>query len=55
MSYVFPPPPLVPLVLSTFLAEDVTGQFILLVAGFWLLWFNSLLEDITCQCPVIKG
>ena len=27
MSYVFPPPVLGPLVLSTFLAEYVTGQF----------------------------
>ena len=38
MSYVFPPPASVPLVLSKFLAEHIAGQFKLLtlVAPCWV-------------------
>ena len=61
MSYVFPPPPLVPLILSTFLIKHVTDQFRLLIldAPCWmevpcLLTVLNMLEDIPHQCPIIK-
>ena len=38
VSYVFPPPALVPMVLSKFMAEHMTGQFrlLMLVAPCWM-------------------
>ena len=61
VSYLFPPPALVSLVLSTFLTERVTGQFILLIfvvpgckEASWLLTVLNMLADIPCQCPIIK-
>ena len=57
----FLPPSLVPLVLSTFLAEHVKGQFrqLILVAPCWMeaLWLPSVLSmlaDIPQWCPIIK-
>ena len=61
VSYVFPPPALVPLVLSKFLAEHVNGQLrhLILVAPCWMEapWLPtalSMLADIPQQCPIIK-
>ena len=61
VSYVFPPPALVPLVLSKFLAEHVNGQLkhLLLVAPCWMEapWLSTilnLLADVPQQCPIIK-
>ena len=61
VSYVFPPPALVPLVLSKFLAEHVNGQLrhLILVAPCWMEvpWLPtalSMLADIPWQCPIIK-
>ena len=61
VSYVFPPPGLVLLVLSIFLAEHVTGQFRFLnvVAPCWneahhLPTILHMLEDIPHWCPVIR-
>ena len=61
VSYVFPPPALVPLVLAKFLAEHANGQLrhLLLVAPCWMEapWLPtvlSMLEDIPQQCPIIK-
>ena len=61
VSYVFPPPALVPLVLSKFLAEHVNGQLrlLLLVAPCWMEapWLPtvlSMLADVPWQCPIIK-
>ena len=61
ISYVFPPPALVPLVLSKFLAEHVNGQLrhLILVAPCWMEapWLPtalSMLADIPRQCPIIK-
>ena len=61
VSYVFPHPTLVPLVLSKFLAEHVTGQFrpLILVApcwreASWLPTVPSMLVDIPCCCPIVK-
>ena len=61
VSYVFPPPALVPLVLSKFLAEHVNSQLrhLLLVAPCWMEapWLPtalSMLADIPQQCPIIK-
>ena len=60
VSYVFPPPALVPLVLSKFLAEHVNGQLrhLLLVApcwmeAHWLPTVLSMLADVPRQCPII--
>ena len=60
VSYRFPPT-LVPLVLSKFLEEHVTGQFRLLslvapcwIKAFWLPTVLNMLEDIRHQCPIIK-
>ena len=61
MSYVFPPPALVPLVLSMYLAEHVTGQFILLSLVVpcsmeipWLPTVLNILEDMPHRFPIIK-
>ena len=61
VSYVFPPPALVPLVLSKFLAEHVSGQLrhlILVVPCWmeapWLPTFLNMLADVPWQCPIIK-
>ena len=61
VSYVFPPPALVPLVLSKFLAEHVNGQLrhlILVVPCWmeapWLLTILNMLADIPRQCPNVK-
>ena len=55
-SYVFPPPALIPLVLSIFLVEHVTSQFRLLILvascwmeGPWLPTVLSMVEDIPHQ------
>ena len=61
VSYVFPPPALVPLVLSMFLVEHVRGQLrhLILVASCWVEtpWLPAVLNmlaDIPLQCPIIK-
>ena len=61
VSYVFPPPTLVPLVLSKFLAEHVKGQIrlLILVAPCWMEapWLNtvlSMLADVPWWCPIMK-
>ena len=61
VSYVFPSPACVPLVLSKVLAECVTGQFRLLfvVAPCWMgaSWFPTvlnMLEDAPYGCPIIN-
>ena len=57
----FPPPALVPLVLSKFLAKHVKGQlrWLILVAlcgmeAPWLPTVLNMLADILWQCPIIK-
>ena len=61
VSYVFPPPALVPLVLSKFLAEHVNGQLrhLLLVAPCWMEapWLPTVLNmlaDVPWGCPLLK-
>ena len=61
VRYVFPPPTLVPLVLSKFLAEHVKGQLrclILLapccVEAPWLPTVLNILADVPQWCPIIK-
>ena len=61
VSYVFPALALVPLVLSKFLAEHVSGQLrhLLLVAPCWMEapWLPTVLNmlaDVPWQCPIIK-
>ena len=61
VSYVFPPPALVPLVLSKFLAECVKSQLIPLILmasccmeAPWLPTALNMLADIPQQCPIIK-
>ena len=61
VSYVFPSPALVPLVLSKFLEEHVKGQlrYLILVAPCWMEapWLPTvvnMLENIPWQCPIIK-
>ena len=61
VSYVFPPPALVPLVLSKFLEEQVNGQLrhLILVAPFWketpwLPTILNMLADVPQQCPFVK-
>ena len=61
VSYVFPPPALVPLVLSKFLAEHVNGQLrhLLLVVPCWMEapWLPTVLNmlaDVPQQCPLLK-
>ena len=60
MSYVFSPPALVPIVLSIFLAEHVTGEFILLIPvmtfwteASWLPKVFSMLKDISHEFSTI--
>ena len=62
VSYVFPPPALVPLVLSKFLAEHVKGQlrWLIVVALCWMEapWLPTVLKilaDIPWQCLLIQG
>ena len=62
VSYVFPPPALVPLVLSKFLVKHVTGQFRLLILVVpcwmeapWLPKVLSILEDILHECSIVKA
>ena len=61
ISYVFPPPALVPLVLSKFLAEHVNGQLrhLILVAPCWMEapWLPTVLNmlvDVPQWCPIVK-
>ena len=61
VSYVFPPPALVPLVLSKFLAEHVNGQLrhLLLMAPCWmeaprLPTILNMLADVPWWCPLVK-
>ena len=61
VSYMFPPPVLVPLVLSKFLAEHVKGQVrcLILVAPCWMEapWLPTVLNilaDVPQQCPIIN-
>ena len=61
VSYVFPSPALVPLVLYKFLAEHVKGQLrhLILVAPCWMEdpWLPTVLNmlaDIPHWCPIIK-
>ena len=60
LSYMFPPPALVPLVMSMFLMENVTGLFrlLILVMPCWkdAPWLPTVLSmlDISHQCPIIK-
>ena len=63
LSYVFPPPALVPLVLSKFLTEHVTGQCLRLLILVALMLDGGSLAfqsshhvslDIPQQCAVIK-
>ena len=61
VGYMFPPPALVPLVLSKFLAEHVKGQLrqLILVAPYWMEapWLPTVLNmlaDVPWQCPIIK-
>ena len=61
VGYVFPPPALVPLVLSKFLVEHVKGQlkWLILVALCWmeaplLPTVLNMLADVPQQCPIIK-
>ena len=60
-KYVFPPPTLVPLVLSKFLVEHVKGhrRQLILVAPCWMEapWLPTVLNilaDVPWQCPIIK-
>ena len=55
VSYVFPPPALVPLVLSKFLTECVTGQFrvLILVAPCWrFLGLSQFSKSWQTETPV---
>ena len=61
ISYVFPPPALVPLVLSKFLAEHVNSQLrhLILVAPCWMEapWLPTVLNmlvDVPQWCPIVK-
>ena len=61
VSYVFPPPALVPLVLSKFLVEHVKGQlrWLILVTPCWmeaplLPTVLNILADISWWCPIRK-
>ena len=60
-SYVFPPPTLVPLVLSKFVAEHVNSQLrhFILVAPCWMEapWLPTVLNmlvDVPWWCPIVK-
>ena len=57
----FPPPALVPLVLSKFLAEHLNSQLrhLILVAPCWMEapWVPTILNmlaDVPWQCPIVK-
>ena len=59
--YVFPPPALIPLVLSKFLAEHVKVQLGLLIwvapcwkEAPWLPTVLNMLADVPQWCPIIK-
>ena len=61
VSCMFPPPALVPLVLSKFLAEHANGQLrhLILVVPCWMgaPWLPTVLNmlaDIPQQCPIVK-
>ena len=61
VSYLFPPPALVPLVLLKFLAEDVNGElrWLILVAPCWMEapWLPevlNMLADVPGRCPIVK-
>ena len=61
VSYVFPPPALVPLVLSKFLAEHVNSQlrYLILVVPCWMEapWLPTVLNmlaDVPWQYPIVK-
>ena len=61
MNYVLPPAALVPLVLSNFLAEHVTGQFRLMILmepcwmeASWLPTVLDMSEDVPWHSPVVK-
>ena len=61
VSYVFPPTALTPIVLSKFLLEHITCQFILLILvapcwmeAPWLPTVLNMLEDVPWHCPLIK-
>ena len=61
MSYVFPPPALIPLVLSKFILEHVTNQFRLPIPvaqcwmeASWLLSVLNMWDDNLYWCPIIK-
>ena len=61
VSYLFPPPYLLPLVLSKFLAEHVNGQLrhLILVASCWMEapWLSivlNILADVPWWCPIMK-
>ena len=57
----FPPPALIPLVLSMFLAEHVKGQIKLLILitcwmeAPWLSTVLNMLADAPQWCPIIKN
>ena len=62
VSYVFPPLALVPLVLSKFLAEHVSGHLrdLILVAPCWMEapWLPiilNMLAHVPWQCPIVKN
>ena len=60
VSYLFPPLALIPLVLSTFLLEQVTSQFRLIlevpcwIEAPWLPTVLNMLIDVPLWCPVVK-
>ena len=61
VNYVFPPSPLIPLVLSKFLVEHVAVWFRLLILvvlcwmeASWLPTVPNMLADIPWHCPVIQ-
>ena len=62
VSYVFPPPALVPLVLFKFLAEHVNSQLRHLLLVFlcwmeapWLPTVLNMLAYVPRQCPLVKN
>ena len=61
VSYIFPFPALIPLVLSMFLAEHVKGQLRLLILVVpcwmeapWLPTVLNMLADVPQHCPIIE-
>ena len=60
VSYVYPTPALVPLVLSKFLGEYVIGQFRLdsvtpcWMEAPWLPTVLNMLADVPWHCPVVE-